>query len=141
MADVQDKAQANLQTQGRMGELIGGQQYDKLNEVLADTFVDHDPAPDQPDGPDGIGAFWKSFGDAFSDIALQPEEVIATEDFVTAVLTVSGKHTGTFLGHEATNKTFTVRGIQVAKFEDGKLVERWGSTDQLGMLQQLGLAE
>lgn len=140
MTDVQDKAQANLQTQGRMGELIGTQKYDQLTEVLADGFVDHDPAPDQPEGPSGIGAFWQSFGDAFSDITLQPEEVIATEDFVTAVLTVSGKHTGTFMGHEATEKTFTVRGIQVAKFEDGKLVERWGSTDQLGLLQQLGLA-
>ena len=138
--DVEDKAQTNLQTQGRMGELIGSQQYDHLTEVLADDFVDHDPAPDQPEGPSGIGVFWQTFGDAFSDIALEPVQVIATEDFVTAVLNVSGKHTGTFLGHEATDKTFTVRGIQVSKFQDGKLVERWGSTDQLGMLQQLGLA-
>ncbi|WP_375400119.1 ester cyclase [uncultured Amnibacterium sp.] len=138
--DVEDKAQTNLQTQGRMGELIGTGQFDKLSEVLTDDFVDHDPAPDQPAGPSGIGAFWQSFGDAFSEIDIQPAQVIATEDFVTAVLSVSAKHTGTFLGHEATGKTFTVRGIQVAKFEDGKIVERWGSTDQLGILQQLGLA-
>ena len=137
MTDVQDKA--NLAAQGRMGELIGGGQYDDLHEVLADDFVDHDPAPDQPAGPAGIPAFWKTFGEAFSDVELTPEQVIATEDFVTAVLTVSAKHTGTFLGHEATNKTFSVRGIQVSRFEDGKLVERWGSTDQLGILQQLGL--
>ena len=138
--DTQDKAQTNLQTQGRMGELIGGGQFDKLDEVLADSFVDHDPGPDQPEGPAGIGAFWQGFGDSFSDIALEPVQVIATEDFVTAVLNVSAKHTGTFLGHDATDKTFTVRGIQVAKFVDGKLTERWGSTDQLGILQQLGLA-
>jgi hypothetical protein len=33
-----------------------------------------------------------------------------------------------------------VRGVQILKFANGKLVERWGSSDQLGMLQQLGLA-
>ena len=57
-----------------------------------------------------------------------------------AVLDVSGTHTGDLLGHEATNKTFTVRGIQVGKFVDGRMTERWGSTDQLGMLEQLGLS-
>ncbi len=137
--DVQDKAQANLEAQGRMGEIVGGGQYDRLSEVLADGLVDHDPAPDQPDGPAGIGEFWRTFTAAFPDVALQPVQVIATEDFVTAVLDVSGTHRGDFLGHEATGRSFTVRGIQVGRFVDGKMTERWGSTDQLGILQQLGL--
>jgi hypothetical protein len=29
--------------------------------------------------------------------------------------------------------------MQISRFADGKLVERWGSSDQLGMLGQLGL--
>jgi predicted ester cyclase len=33
-----------------------------------------------------------------------------------------------------------VRGMQISRFENGKLVERWGSSDQQGMLEQLGLA-
>jgi len=31
--------------------------------------------------------------------------------------------------------------VQVAKFRDGKMVERWGSSDQLGLLQQLGVTQ
>jgi predicted ester cyclase len=30
--------------------------------------------------------------------------------------------------------------MQISRFADGKMVERWGSSDELGMLRQLGLA-
>ncbi|MFD1721837.1 ester cyclase [Amnibacterium endophyticum] len=138
--DAKGKAQANLEANGRMAEIVGAGDWDRLREVLSDDFVDHDPAPDQGDGPDGIGRFWQGFKGAFDDVALEPVQVISTEDFVTAVLDVTGTHTGEFLGHEATNRTFKVRGIQVGRFVDGRMTERWGSTDQLGILQQLGLA-
>lgn len=140
MSDAEDRARANLEAQGKMGEIVGSGEYDRLHEVLDDGLVDHDPAPGQGDGPKGIGEFWTDFKKAFPDVALEPVQVIATEDYVIAVLDVTGTHTGEFQGHEATNKTFTVRGIQVGKFVDGKMTERWGSTDTLGILQQLELA-
>lgn len=31
-----------------------------------------------------------------------------------------------------------VRGVEIGRFEDGKIVERWGSTDELGIMQLLG---
>jgi predicted ester cyclase len=140
MTEADDRAKTNLEAQGRMGEIVAAGEYDRLTEVLADGLVDHDPAPDQAAGPRGIGEFWTTFKEAFPDVALEPVQVIATEDFVTAVLEVSGTHRGEFLGHEATGKSFRVRGIQVGKFEDGKMTDRWGATDTLGILQQLGLA-
>ena len=138
--DSEQKAQTNLEAQGKMGEIVGADDFDRLTEVLSDDFVDHDPAPDQPAGAAGIGVFWQTFKSGVSDLELEPIQVIATEDYVTAVFNISGKHTGDLQGHEATNKTFKVRGIQVGKFVDGKMTERWGSTDQAGMLEQLGLS-
>ena len=32
-----------------------------------------------------------------------------------------------------------IRGLQISKFKDGKMVERWGSSDELGLLTQLGV--
>jgi hypothetical protein len=29
-----------------------------------------------------------------------------------------------------------VRGLQIGRFRDGQIVERWGSTDELGLMQQ-----
>jgi len=37
-----------------------------------------------------------------------------------------------------TNRRIEARGVQVARFVDGQIVERWGSTDELGILTQLG---
>ncbi|CAN5353684.1 hypothetical protein BH20ACT22_BH20ACT22_15140 [soil metagenome] len=28
--------------------------------------------------------------------------------------------------------------MQIGRFEDGEIVERWGSTDELGIMQRLG---
>jgi predicted ester cyclase len=139
MTDTSDGATTNLEAQGRMGEIVGSGDYDRLTEVLADGLVDHDPAPGQSAGPKGIGEFWAGFKQAFPDVALEPVQVVATDEFVTAVLDVSGTHQGEFLGHAPTGKSFTVRGIQVGKFVDGKMTDRWGATDTLGILQQLGL--
>ena len=33
-----------------------------------------------------------------------------------------------------------VRGLQIGRFEDGQIVERWGRTDELGIRQQIGAA-
>lgn len=134
------KSETNAAAQGRMGEIVGSGDYGRLTEVLAAGLVDHDPAPDQSAGPEGIGEFWTAFTAAFPDVALSPVQVIATDDFVTAVLEITGTQTGEFEGHAPTGKSFTVRGIQVGKFTDGKMTDRWGATDTLGILRQLGLA-
>ena len=50
-----------------------------------------------------------------------------------------GTHTGAFMGHPPTGRRFHAGGIDVFRIAEGKLVERWGQFDTLGMLQQLGL--
>jgi predicted ester cyclase len=108
-------------------------------ETFTPDFVDHDPADDQPAGGDGLAWYWAQFGESFSDIEREILETIATPEHLVTVMSLSATHTGEFLGHAATGKRFTVRNVQVCKFVDGRMAERWGSTDQLGILQQLGL--
>src|ERR1700722_18349079 len=52
---------------------------------------------------------------------------------------LSGTHTGEWMGLAPTGKRFTVRDLQVMGLKGGLPVDRWGSTDQLGMMHQLGL--
>jgi predicted ester cyclase len=42
------------------------------------------------------------------------------------------------MGIPATGKQITIKGIEVFRIADGKIVEVWASMDNLGMLQQLG---
>jgi predicted ester cyclase len=103
-------------------------------------FTDHDPAAGQPAGPSGPAWFWEQFGKSFTDIEREVIETIATPTHLVTIMNLSGTHTGEFLGHAPTGKRFTVRNVQVLGFRDGKASDRWGSTDELGILQQLGLA-
>ena len=51
-------------------------------------------------------------------------------------VTGQGTMTGAFAGMPATHKHAAWSEIHISRFKDGKIVEHWGSVDQLGMLQQ-----
>ncbi len=76
---------------------------------------------------------------AFPDMNVEVEHLVADDDNVAFAYTLTGTHNGPFQGHEPTGKSIQVRGMQISRFEDGKMVERWGSTDELGIMTQLGL--
>ncbi|MCA1698690.1 MAG: ester cyclase, partial [Actinobacteria bacterium] len=38
-----------------------------------------------------------------------------------------------------TGRTISARGVEIVKFRDGKMIERWGSSDEVGILTQLGM--
>ena len=44
------------------------------------------------------------------------------------------------MGEAPTGAEVRLHGIQIFRIADGRIVERWGVLDQLGLLQQLGLA-
>jgi predicted ester cyclase len=54
-------------------------------------------------------------------------------------LTASGTHQGDLMGVAGTGRTITLRGINIFRIRNGKIAERWGQLDQLGLLHQLGL--
>jgi predicted ester cyclase len=110
-----------------------------IEERFDPDFVDHDPADGQPQGGGGLAWYWEGFAGSFSDVDRQIIETIATPTHVVTVMDLSGTHTGEWMGYPPTGKRFTVRNVQVMGLKDGRPVDRWGSTDQLGMMQQLGL--
>jgi steroid delta-isomerase-like uncharacterized protein len=117
-----------------------GGDYKLFYQVVAPDAVDHDPAPGQGLGPAGFEHFFKELHTAFPDLHITGEQIVADESCIAIAYTLTGTHKGVFLGYPPTGKPVKVRGVQISKFANGKLVERWGSSDQLGMLQQLGLA-
>lgn len=129
----------NLATQERLGEAVNAGNLDALTEVFAPNVVDHDPAPDQAAGPEGFQQFFAGVASAFPDAHIDVETMVADEDNIAIAYTLTGTHQGDFMGVAPTGRAFTARGVQIARFENGLIVERWGSSDQLGILQQLGV--
>lgn len=112
-----------------------------LDERFTADFTDHDPAPGQPSDGSGLAWFWERFGESFSDVDRQDLETIVTPTKVITISELAGTHSGEWMGHAPTGRRFTgIRNVQVIGFRDGRAAERWGSTDELGIMQQLGLA-
>jgi steroid delta-isomerase-like uncharacterized protein len=132
-------AKDNMATQERLANAVNNGQLDDLDQVFARNVVDHDPAPDQGPGPEGFKRFFRTLRSAFPDLHITPEHVDATDDDIALAYTITGTHQGDFLGVAPTGKQISARGLQIARFEEGKIVERWGSSDELGILKQLGV--
>ena len=129
----------NVAAQEAFGEAANTGNLDRFDDLVAADCVDHDPAPGQVAGPEGFRGFFTQMRTAFPDLAIAVETLVADGDQVAFAYTLTGTHQGPFQGHDATGKSFSVRGLQISKFKDGKMTERWGSSDELGIMTQLGL--
>jgi steroid delta-isomerase-like uncharacterized protein len=130
----------NIAAQERLGKAISSGNLDELSRVFAPNVIDHDPAPDQGAGPAGFQQFFTTLRSAFPDLNIKGETVVTDDDHVAIAYTITGTQQGDFLGVAPTGKHVSARGMQIARFEGGKIVERWGSSDELGILKQLGVA-
>lgn len=131
--------ESNIEAQKKFGEAINSGDLHKLNALVTPDSVDNDPAPGQGNGPEGYIQFFSTMRSAFPDLKIEVEHMVADEENVAFAYTVSGTHSGKFQGVAPTGKSIKVRGMQISRFEDGKMVERWGSSDELGILKQIGM--
>ncbi len=77
---------------------------------------------------------------AFPDLRLIIDDVIAADDNVVVRWHAEGTHRGELEGLAPTGTRASVTGIGIGRWEDGKLVEAWTEWDNLGLARQLGAA-
>jgi predicted ester cyclase len=113
--------------------------------AVADEHVDPDyivHIPSRQDLPHGPNAFkqaiemWRS---SFADWHMTIEDLVAEGDLVANRFTTTGTHTGPLLGFPPTGRTMVVRGQELHRVANGKVVESWICDDVPGILAQLGL--
>ena len=123
----------------RIFELFNTGNLALAEEVLAADVVDHQAPPGIEPGLAGFKQLVTMFRSAFPDIQMTIEDIIAEGDKVVARSTMRGTHQGEFMGIPPTGKQFSATSIDIVRFAGGKGVEHWGNSDDLGMLQQLGV--
>ena len=131
----------NIAAQEKLGEMIGKGELDGFDEIFAADVVDHDPAPGQAPGAQGYKDFFTMMQSAFPDLGLEVEQLVADDDNIAIAYTMTGTHEGEFQGVAPSGNKVSVRGLQIARFEDGRIVERWGATDERTLLEQIGAGE
>jgi steroid delta-isomerase-like uncharacterized protein len=110
-----------------------------VDDYLADDFVNHDPPVGVSADREGMRAAGSIFRAAFPDWHSDVHLLVGEGDIVVERFTASGTHKGELFGVAASGKVISLPGINVFRIRDGRIVERWGRLDELGLFRQLGL--
>ena len=111
-----------------------------VDDYLADDFVNHDPPyPGAPSDREGMRNAAVLFRAACPDWHSTAEQYVSEGDVVVERFTASGTHSGELFGVAPTGNTLNLAGINIFRIRDGRIVDRWGRLDDLGLQVQLGL--
>lgn len=87
-----------------------------------------------------MAAMWAESKKSTPDRTLTNDLIICQGDYVVARSTMKGTPQGKFFGQETGGKSFTVTSIDIYRFDAaGKVAERWGNTDSVALMRQLGI--
>lgn len=110
-------------------EVVNKQNLEAMKDVMAPNFVPHE-----------LGLKLADAAEMFAGMPDQKATVslwVVEGDLVTAVVTVRGTHTGTFLGVAPTGKPVNVSLIDIWRVKDGKIVEVWHNFPTSDILAQI----
>lgn len=110
---------------------------DIFDTVIAADCVNH--MAGFPPTLEGLKQALPAFRQGFPDMQVTEFESWEDNGTVADRVVWTATHTGDFMGIPATGKQIKVSEIHINRFANGKLAERWGNWDQMGMMQQLGV--
>lgn len=116
-------------------ELVNAQRLDLLDDYFSPDYENHKT----PGGREGTKQLFVMLFAAFPDIQASIDSMCGEGDRIWVRITMRGTHQGTFMEMPGTGRTFVATTMNELRLEDSKVVEEWGVTDTLAMMQQLGL--
>ena len=120
-------------------EIFNQQAFAVADEIVAADYINHNPAPGELPGREGLKQFAAYLHSANEGIRFVIEDQIAEGEKVASRLTITGKHTGEFAGIPATGKRYTSKALVIHRVVDGHMQEGWLEWDALGWMQQIGV--
>jgi steroid delta-isomerase-like uncharacterized protein len=110
-----------------------------VDELVARDYLGHAATPEEETrGRAGYKAFYAALHEAFPDFHVTVEDQIAEGDRVVTRWTARGTHLGSFRGIPPTGNQGAITGITIERMVNGKVVECWTNSDDLGLLRLLG---
>ena len=132
MNTIEEKStiKQNKQTVIRFNnEFFGKGNTDITKALLAENFVNHSAPPNAPTDAGPMVKFVTDFHHGFSDILVQIHEIFGEDDKVCVRKTITATHRGEFMGKQATGRKIIMNIFDIEVLKNGKITERWNSTD------------
>jgi predicted ester cyclase len=105
-------------------EVLNGHDLSALDELVADGTLKQRV---------------RLFLDAFPDLKVATNLLVADDDLVAVNLIGRGTHRGIYQGVPATGRPWAATCSAFYRIEDAKIVDSWLNWDVLGILEQLGV--
>lgn len=132
----------NKKTSRRALQLWASDHSEQPEDIISNQYVNHQ----EPDVEGGVSARglkdWKElvngYHDSFSDSKVQIMQQIAEGDLVATRWEFTATHTGEYMGIAPTGREITWTGVQIDRYEGGKIVESWVDWDKFRFFEGLG---
>ena len=108
-----------------------------LAESMSPDVVFHGGPVGETHGVDELIAVVADYRIAFPDLTVTVHDQIADGDRVATRFGVQGNNLGDLAGFPPTGNRVAVEVINIARVEDGQIVEIWSETDTFDLLEQL----
>ncbi|HRI61961.1 MAG TPA: ester cyclase [Saprospiraceae bacterium] len=135
-----ETAANHIETLKKMYIAFNAHNVDEFVKYVPDDQIDHAAPPDMQKGKENLRKVFAMLFTAFPDLKYEVEHFATNGDIAMAHGTLSGTHKGDFMGIPPTNKSFSVKDVDILRFdEQGLSAEHWAVQDMCAIFNQLGV--
>jgi steroid delta-isomerase-like uncharacterized protein len=119
---------------------LNARDLDQYLSRIDDSYIgESETAPGPIRGPEGVRNNLEMLFQAFPDLRLRVEQILASGDHVVVCMGITATHKGAFAGIAATNKSISFHACNVVEIRNGKAIRGRLYADNATLFQQLGV--
>lgn len=121
--------------------LFSDRDTSRVEEFYADEVISHNNDAGGPGSivrPDDMRKMWEESLKNNPERVLEDELILCADDFVVVRTVVKSSFNTPLAGYPPTGEPYEITAIDIYRFDDGKVVERWGNADVAFIFRQLG---
>ena len=121
-------------------DVVAGGDTDAVETLVTEDVADRNPVfgPDRCSEQESVTGLGRNVL-AASDVDIDIEAVVATDEQVAMRATVAGTHRESLMDLAPTDVSFEIVYAWFYRIENGRITEIWSLPDGLGLMQQLGV--
>ena len=142
-----DREKNNILVVSKAIEALNSGDTNNVSDFISPRYFNYesqmDPVRSKMRGPQEFIDTVIKIREAFSDLHYEEQKTIASDEKVVTIVTVSGKHTGSFFGFiPPSGNKISYQAVHIFTIaEDGKIVEHKAIRDDLALMLQLGVVK
>lgn len=118
-------------------DILNRNNPEAINYIVAEDYFEQDLIKGQRQGREGVIQRLEIIFNAFPDANYKMNDVVSEGNKIAVRWTMTGTHKGEFMNIPPTDKSITLKGIDIYDIENDMIVSHWNEQDLLGLISQL----